>query len=136
MLAAGQPVEVFWWEDDMVHMQAIEERLKDPRYEMSDPEFKANLNGLWMAHFNQFRMKQAGELPPALQAAMQQFGAPDGATGDLGAQPEGQAPPPPPGEPLPGGRPGGEFPAMDLTEESNSYRPMRNMNATMAGQGF
>lgn len=130
-LENGGEVGVFWWEDDVVYMGAIEERLKDPSYENSPESFKMAMNKLWLAHFQQFRMKQAGELPPEMQAAMAP-GRPDGRP-PAGPDPMSAMPPP---SPLPGGSPGVDFPSMDLTPEHDAWRPMGDMSATVVGQGF
>lgn len=127
-LIKGMPVEVQWWEDDAVHMLALEERLKDPRFESLPPSVKMQLTQLWVAHYRQSKMKEAGMLPDAMQAAMPfQMGQPtmtptqaptqQGLAGLLGPggqnpqQPGGQ-PPQPPGSPDEiGGGEGGEVEA-------------------------
>lgn len=89
-LMAGQPVTVEWWEDDAVHMLAIGERLKDPRFEQLDPMVKQMLTQLWLAHYQQWMMKQAGMLPPHLM--MGQAGPPPEQAMGQGRKPERQPP--------------------------------------------
>src|SRR5690606_7266122 len=70
-LLAGEPVGVEWWEDDKVHMLALEERMKDPRFDSLEPWQKMALTMLWTEHYKNWMMKQQGMLPPQLQALMQ-----------------------------------------------------------------
>jgi hypothetical protein len=94
-LLMGQPVTVEWWEHDPVHMLAIAERLKDPRFDLYPPEQQSLLSQLWVAHYKQWMMKQSGQLPPEMGLG-NQGPSPEGAMqkGKPPQQLAQQAPPP------------------------------------------
>lgn len=103
LLLAGQAAEVQWYEDDPVHMMAIEERLKDPRFTSLEPWQKTALTQLWLAHYQQWTMKQQGQLPPQLMQQMGLASAPNPALAMPGRAQLGegsQAQPAAPGSPL------------------------------------
>lgn len=121
-LLQGEPVGVDWWETDAIHMLAIEERLKDPRYDTLEDWQKQALTQLWTMHLQQDMMKQQGAMPPMMEQGMpmlagaQQQGAlpPGGGQAAAPEEPGGQP------QPVPNTQPPAE-PNLDRLQEAAAF---------------